>query len=111
MRAFVALPVSAEVQGRLGGVIAELDLNWPRAAVRWTLAEQIHLTLRFLGEVQEGSTGEIAAALRIACAGFGPLSLGVERVGAFPSFARPRVIWAGVTGDLRRLGELQDRVS
>jgi len=111
MRAFIALPIGSEVRQRLHEVIRALDALLPRRAVRWTRPEQVHITLRFLGEVPEAAMDEIAAGVRAAAAGTPRLSLRAEQVGAFPAVNRPRVLWVGVTGDLAPLNELQQRIT
>ncbi|HEY6170386.1 MAG TPA: RNA 2',3'-cyclic phosphodiesterase [Verrucomicrobiae bacterium] len=111
MRAFIALPVASEVQEKLRGVIAELDRALPRGAVKWSRADQIHITLRFLGSVPDTAPDEIAARLRTATAGVGSLSLRAEQFGAFPDLDRARVLWVGVTGDIEAARELQRRIT
>jgi RNA 2',3'-cyclic 3'-phosphodiesterase len=56
-----------------------------------------HLTLRFLGEVDPARTPELERTLAGVAAGFRPIPVRLEGVGAFPSVARPRVVWVGVT--------------
>ncbi|MFZ1022802.1 MAG: RNA 2',3'-cyclic phosphodiesterase [Thermoplasmata archaeon] len=56
-----------------------------------------HLTLRFLGEIQEGQVGILGSALDQALASFPPFDLQLGGIGAFPSAQHPRVVWAGVT--------------
>jgi len=110
MRAFIALPVAAAVQSRLGKVMRELDAVLPRNAVRWSCPEQIHLTLRFLGETPADSRDEVAQRLRVACEGSGPLTLHAAEFGVFPEVLRPRVLWIGVAGELEELLKLERRV-
>jgi 2'-5' RNA ligase len=61
----------------------------------------IHLTLCFLGAVPEEHVEPLASALRDACSGLPAPSLEIAGLGAFPSRARPRVVWAGVRADPR----------
>ena len=60
--------------------------------------ERLHLTLKFLGETEEGLIPEIVSAMREASAGVPPLTVRVRGTGAFPNPARPSVIWVGVEG-------------
>lgn len=75
----------------------------------WASIESIHLTLKFLGEVDEARAAELAEALERATFGIAPIGLEVEGVGAFPDPARPRVVWAGVKAS-PELARLQGRV-
>jgi 2'-5' RNA ligase len=66
--------------------------------VAWVSGGNYHLTLKFLGDVEEGRTAEITAALAAAVAGVAPFDLALRGLGAFPTATRARVIWAG-TGE------------
>jgi 2'-5' RNA ligase len=107
VRAFVAVPVEAEVQERLGRVQEALAAQAPHAHIAWSPPEQIHLTLHFLGEVATEDLPELKLALRDACAGTRAMRLSVGRLGAFPDTTRPRVIWTHVCDDCAELNHLQ----
>jgi 2'-5' RNA ligase len=111
MRLFIALPVPQAVKAELRRAQAELSERIGSDAVRWTNPGQIHLTLRFLGQVAEERVDELKHALEFACHRLGPLRLHAERIGFFPSERRPRVIWASVTANERELEILQSAVS
>ncbi|HEY4707008.1 MAG TPA: RNA 2',3'-cyclic phosphodiesterase [Thermodesulfobacteriota bacterium] len=99
----MAIRIPAEVKERLRSVQAQLDRG--PAAISWTRPESIHLTLKFLGEVDDNRIDEIGSALEKAAAGVAPLSLVVEGVGGFPTRKYPRVIWAGIreNAELKKL--------
>ena len=67
-------------------------------AVRPVAAENLHLTLRFLGQIEPAQTIEIAAAMRAAAVGVAAFDVQLVGVGAFPRPDRPSVIWVGVHG-------------
>ena len=110
MRLFVALPLPEPVKAAVAQVQRELKSAVRSAAVRWTPPEQIHLTLRFLGDVAASVLPELENALSRACRGVSPLELTACGAGAFPDDARPRVLWIGLSGQLDRLGSLQARI-
>src|SRR4051794_21808931 len=85
---------------------AFLDVRRPAGPFRWTLAEQWHLTLAFLGDVADRSYDELVERLDRAGAKRSPLSLQLAGGGAFPNVGRARVLWAGVRGDLEDLRHL-----
>jgi len=58
--------------------------------------DSIHLTLKFLGEIDDGKVREAGLALEKAPAGIGPFMLEIEGVGAFPNVRNPRVVWVGI---------------
>lgn len=108
LRLFVALEPPGAVRRRLESVAGEIRRAAGRAAseVRWVRPENVHLTLQFLGNVPEERVPDLVAALRAAAGGARPLHLEVRGAGGFPNARRPRVIWAGLQGDLVPLGEL-----
>ncbi len=80
--------------------------------VRWVRSEGLHLTLHFFGEVPEGERARVSAALAAGVAAApGTFDLVLEGLGAFPSAARPRVIWLGAGEGAARLVRLQAAVS
>ncbi len=89
MRLFVGIALPASVTDRLAGLASGL----PNA--RWVAAENQHLTLRFIGEVDGGAMRDIATAL--AQVHGPPLSLALDGLGVFGSLRNARTLWAGVT--------------
>ena len=103
-RLFAAIDLPAGLRERL----AALSRSVPGA--RGTKAEQVHLTLRFAGELAPEPEGAFRAALADAAAGAaGPFRLTVRGVGAFPRRRDPRIVWAGVEPS-EDLTALHDRV-
>ncbi len=107
MRLFVAINFPAELRQRLWRAAAPLrQAGFP---VRWVEPEELHLTLKFLGEVAPAREGELIAGLQAAVRGVKPFTLPVGGFGVFPSSSRPRVLWAGCE-PLPALEWLQHRV-
>ena len=98
MRTFVAVTLPGAAQAELGRVGAVLAGQVPPGSVRWVQPEQIHLTLRFLGETAVSQLPAITSSLDKVGQQTGPLTLRLGRVGCFPNCKRPRVIWAGLEG-------------
>jgi len=107
-RLFVALDPPDPVRRRLAALGVDLRRTAGRAAdeVRWVPPENVHLTLQFLGAVPEERVAAVEAALRAAAAEAHPLSLEVKGAGGFPNARRPRVVWAGLAGDVAALEAL-----
>lgn len=93
MRCFVAIQVSEEVRRRIVPLQERLS---PLLAWKPVEFENMHLTLKFLGEVEDSKGEEIMARLRSACSGFGHFELSFKGIGVFPSLGYIRVIWVGV---------------
>jgi 2'-5' RNA ligase len=94
LRLFIAIELNDGVKHALGELEQRLQLSDVSAA--WVREEQIHLTLRFLGEVGVNETERLSAILEARCAGVRPFTLRVSGVGVFPSSRQPAVVWAGV---------------
>ncbi|MBI5367975.1 MAG: RNA 2',3'-cyclic phosphodiesterase [Planctomycetes bacterium] len=93
IRAFVAAELSAAVRAELAAALAELRRAEP--GVKWTAPENLHLTLKFLGELPAEILERAHAAVALAAASCPPLELTVRGVGAFPPRGAPRVLWVG----------------
>lgn len=104
MRLFIAITPPEDVRERLAQVMGELK---PLSrAPRWVRSEGLHLTLKFLGKVDQLQLPQVMAALNDARASKA-LDLRFRGVGSFPKHDRPRVIWAGIedSGALSALAE------
>ncbi len=78
--------------------------------VSWTKRDNLHLTLRFLGDVERGRLEDVARAAHTAARDARPLTLHLALPGAFPHLRAPRVLWLGLAGDVTPLRELAGRV-
>lgn len=107
MRSFVAVEIPAPVKQRLGCLLDRLKAQAPRRSVRWVRETQLHLTLRFVGQIDRDRGVDLVAAVRRAVAGDEAFDVSLGGLGAFPGAQRPRVVWLGVDPDGgRRLGDL-----
>jgi 2'-5' RNA ligase len=107
MRVFVAINLSQQEKSRLEA--AARPLRESRFPIRWVPAPNVHLTLKFLGEVEEDRLPALYAAADGAAAGLEGFDMAANGFGAFPSLRRPQVVWAGVE-DNPPLSDLQERV-
>ena len=112
IRAFVALTLPIELVERAAELQGELRRAAEGRRIAWVPPANMHVTLKFLGEVPEESVPAIDGALRPRLGRLGPLSLAVRGVGAFPKAGPPRVLWLGLSADSDALtvlaGEVQD---
>src|SRR5260221_8223184 len=99
-----------QIKDALAAAQSDLRRALPESGVTWTKREQLHLTLKFLGNVDAQCMDALNEQLRAACQGFAPLSLRAERVGAFPNARLPRVVWAGLTDAKGQLPKVQSAV-
>lgn len=91
MRAFIAVDlVTPEVQGALG------EISGISSALRTVAPENLHLTLKFLGEIQEGRIDDVHRAMEDSLAPFAPFEVSLHGVGVFPGMNYIKVVWVGI---------------
>lgn len=108
VRSFVAILLSDEVRAGVAAEIARLRPLAPR--VGWVAAPNLHLTLKFLGELTPDALEQVKDGLTEAVAGAAPFRLHFYDLGAFPAMTRPRVLWVGVAEGGQAAQALQARV-
>ena len=97
IRAFIAVEIAPDTITRIGAVIERLKPL--SAAIRWVGAGNFHLTLKFLGNIDESQIEPIGAALFDALRLFPRLAINAKGLGVFPNPRRPRVLWVGLVGN------------
>jgi len=111
VRLFIAVELPAEpVLAALSRLQERLRGLESANAIRWTASSGIHLTLKFLGETPADRVDRIAQAMHEAAQAHHAFDLSIRGVGGFPDLRRPRVVWAGLHGDLESLHALRDSV-
>lgn len=108
IRTFVAISLPESVLRAMGKT--QERLRRFKFDVRWARSEGIHLTLKFLGDIEEKDVAKVGDAMARACEGVSSFVLKGEGTGVFPDMKRPRVIWVGVSGDVSLLTSLQERL-
>lgn len=107
-RSFTAVDPSPEVLARIAEVAKRLE---PKTqGFRWVRSDGIHLTLRFLGAVEEDTLLKIQERLQQLAESSEPISLTANGLGFFPNPSRPRIVWVGLEGETERLQALQNGV-
>jgi len=95
MRAFIALPVPAEIRHAISLCQQQLRRALPGRSIRWTREDQWHLTLCFLGDVSPEAAEAARDCVEEACSEHAPIQLRADRLGVFPDPRRPSVLWMG----------------
>jgi len=109
VRSFIAIKLPDELKRGLTQLQAQLKLgNQP--SVKWVDPNSIHLTLKFLGNVPVDRIGNITGAMEKAAQGISPFHLEVKDLGVFPNLRRVQVVWVGISGQVERLSQLQQRI-
>jgi 2'-5' RNA ligase len=96
IRAFIAIDLLPDVQDCLEQVSSQLKEQLGEKSVRWAPVQNIHLTLKFLGDVSINNLDVLQEILTGEAALHKPMEISIGRLGAFPKIRRPRVIWVGV---------------
>jgi RNA 2',3'-cyclic 3'-phosphodiesterase len=96
IRAFIAISLSSEIHQQLHQVISGLKSRLPESPIRWVPANNIHLTLKFLGDVSVSNQEILTKMMRAEVSRHASFEISVGELGVFPSLRRPHVIWVGV---------------
>lgn len=95
MRSFIAIELPEKVKSALTEL--QRELKQCKADIRWVKPDNIHLTLKFLGDTDEKSLDSIVEELKAACSGYKRFDLETRGVGVFPDMRAPRVLWVGIS--------------
>lgn len=108
IRSFIAIELDQKVIEKLREI--EYKLKSVRAEVKWINPSSIHLTLKFLGGIDEGMIDEIAKKAQEVARRYNPFNLKVEGIGTFPPGKNPRVVWIGVKDETGKISALQEEI-
>ncbi len=109
MRLFIAIHLPEEFKAAIEDIFSSISRQRPRG-LRFVKPDNIHLTLKFLGDTDEGLIPELTDRLDEVATTQSPFSLSLSGAGAFPNLKRPRVFWIGVGGDIERITALAKAV-
>jgi len=96
LRSFIAIELPREIQEAIARSTAGLQKALPKPLVRWVVQQNVHLTLKFLGDVSPTNLDMLAQALKVEAAQHERFSFSVGGLGAFPNTRRSRVVWIGL---------------
>jgi len=105
IRSFIAIELPEATREAI--YVIQEQLKQSRAGVRWVKPAGIHLTLKFLGNINPAQVDDVAATAAQLVRDEPPLTLCAAGLGGFPSHRKPRVIWVGLQGEVERLAKIQ----
>lgn len=108
IRTFIAFKLPDDIKDELGEVITALKAR--SGPVKWVRPEGLHVTVKFLGNIDEALTAPLSHELDRVAAAFPPVHVRLSGIGAFPHMRRPRVVYAGLMGDTSIMGEIAAQV-
>ena len=107
-RTFIAIELNDDARAALQRRIARLGRSLP--TVRWVDPASLHLTLAFLGELDDAQLADATSAARDAASASSPFTLSLGELGTFGPRRAPRVIWTSISGDTNAVLALQQRL-
>ena len=108
IRSFLAFELPPEIREKIGEVSIELQkLTLP---VRWVKVTNIHLTIIFLGYVDEDKIDDIKEKVNLVVQRFSIFKTRLNGIGVFPNWRKPRVIWIGLGEEIERLSTLREEL-
>ena len=109
IRAFIAVPASDEVRRLVREAVG--SLRWVGANVKWVEPENVHFTVKFLGNISQEDADKLGPALHEALRGAGGFDVTIEKAGTFPGGRKaPRVVWLGLGEGFEALKEVARKV-
>jgi len=109
MRAFLAVDLGDHVRKKISAAAAPLVKRAPDA--KWVSPESMHVTLVFLGQIDDAIREGVERELAATAENHAPLELHARGGGAFGSKKKPRVLWVGLEGDIERLSAIQHELA
>ena len=105
IRAFIAISLPESVLEQVQQV--QKKLKSCKVHMAWVEPHNVHLTLKFLGDIAPGDIDRVTEAMSGAAVGIAPFKLAAGDIGIFPDLRRSRVLWLGLTGDIPKLAAFQ----
>ncbi len=105
-RIFTAIDISDQTRTKVADYIEYLRGEFPQVRVGWERAEKLHLTLKFLGDIDESQLENLIEAVENAAKQISNFRLQISETGVFPSKRNARILWLGVRGDAENLQKL-----
>ena len=110
VRVFCAVELPEEIRAAVAAHASRLRREFPDARASWARPEGLHITLKFIGEVEASRVEALSRAASAAVEGVEPFRLSIEEAGTFPPRGAARVLWLGVKDESKRLAQLQHRL-
>lgn len=110
IRTFIAIELDGAIHRALVNVQMRLKHDPAARLVRWVAPENIHVTLKFMGDVDADQMPALMHAIADACTATPPFALSIAGIGAFPNTRRPNVVWVGASGQIDVAAQLAQKI-
>ena len=108
MRIFIAVDLPAKIQAEVSTF--QDALKHTRASINWTRPESLHLTLKFLGEIEESRLSKIVNVVQSVTDSHRQMTLCLTGIGVFPHLRNPRIFWVGLDGETEKYASLAEEI-
>jgi 2'-5' RNA ligase len=109
MRTFIAIELSDKIKGSLAQI--QSHLKYSAADIKWVEPSNIHLTLKFLGEIDEKTCEKVKSILDEIAKSTQPFEISLKDIGVFPNIEFPRVLWVGLNKGGKESIEIADKIN
>ena len=109
VRAFIAIELSDDIKKELEEIKSVL-MSRNSTPAKWVDPQSIHLTLKFLGDITSDKVAEVLDGIKSGVDGISSFQIQLAGLGIFPNLARTQVVWAGITGGMDQLKQLQKNI-
>lgn len=109
-RVFCAIELPGPVIEKICAHTTRLRAAAPYSPASWSRPENVHLTLKFIGEIAQDRVADLSEAAAAAVAGFSPFEIVIKDTGSFPKHGTPRVFWIGIDDYSGKLTQLQAKL-
>lgn len=99
MRTFIAIDFPDDILEKIAKIISFLRSQTPEKALKWVDKDNLHMTLKFIGEIREDSLPDIQSLMTRALQGHDFFKISIGRLGMYPNHNNPRVVWLGITAE------------
>jgi 2'-5' RNA ligase len=108
LRVFLGVELSSDLRQKLADLQNQLRGTLPK--VNWVRPESVHLTLKFIGNVDVTMAEQLLTAIKPVPKSQAPITVEIQGLGVFPHIRRPRILWIGCTGDIPSLLNLMSQI-
>jgi len=108
IRGFIAVEIDQVNKQKISALITQLKKS--DTHIKWATEGQMHLTLKFLGDIKESDVEKISNSLKSIADNSNAFSIHFSKIGAFPNMQRPRVIWLGIDKGAEELKLLNSKI-
>ncbi len=108
IRSFLAFELPEEIKNTVSFIYNGLKSY--SLDIKWVKEENIHLTVVFMGNINEKNLISIEEVVKESCDKYAPFTIRAKGIGIFSSIRKPRVLWIGIEGDIERMGNFRNRL-